>query len=101
MQTLPNPFGMPEALDGVRILDSSQILAGPFCSMLLADMGADVIKIEKPNGGCRKSTAPTAADRNGELLTTLARLHSFHLELSLSHGLRDSSIAGQGRSGRA
>ena len=51
MQTLPNPLGMPEALDGVRILDCSQILAGPFCSMLLADMGADVIKIEKPNGG--------------------------------------------------
>lgn len=51
MQTLPNPFGMPEALDGVRVLDCSQILAGPFCSMLLADMGADVIKIEKPNGG--------------------------------------------------
>ncbi|MDP6667764.1 MAG: CoA transferase, partial [Dehalococcoidia bacterium] len=51
MQTLPNPLGMPEALDGVRILDCSQILAGPFCSMLLADMGADVLKIEKPNGG--------------------------------------------------
>ncbi len=51
MQTLPNPNGMPEALEGVRVLDCSQILAGPFCSMLLADMGADVVKIEKPNGG--------------------------------------------------
>tara|TARA_B100000809_G_scaffold189811_1_gene188355 strand:+ start:1647 stop:2897 length:1251 start_codon:yes stop_codon:yes gene_type:complete len=51
MQTLPNPDGMPEALEGMRVLDCSQILAGPFCSMLLADMGADVIKIEKPNGG--------------------------------------------------
>jgi len=51
MQTLPNPNGMPEALEGIRVLDCSQILAGPFCSMLLADMGADVIKIEKPNGG--------------------------------------------------
>ena len=42
---------MPEALEGMRVLDCSQILAGPFCSMLLADMGADVIKIKKPNGG--------------------------------------------------
>ena len=39
------------ALNGMKILDCSQILAGPFCSMLLADMGAEVIKIEKPNGG--------------------------------------------------
>ena len=39
------------ALDGMKVLDCSQILAGPFCSMLLADMGADVVKIEKPSGG--------------------------------------------------
>ncbi len=35
----------------MRVLDCSQILAGPYCSMLLADMGADVVKIEKPGGG--------------------------------------------------
>ena len=39
------------ALKGMKVLDCSQILAGPFCSMLLADMGAEVIKIEKPSGG--------------------------------------------------
>ena len=38
-------------LKGMTVLDCSQILAGPFCSMILADMGARVIKIEKPNGG--------------------------------------------------
>lgn len=48
---LPIPPGMPEALKGMKVLDCSQILAGPFCSMLLADMGADVVKIEKPTGG--------------------------------------------------
>ncbi len=48
---LPIAPGMPEALSGMKVLDCSQILAGPFCSMLLADMGADVVKIEKPTGG--------------------------------------------------
>tara|TARA_B000000460_G_scaffold222713_1_gene175464 strand:+ start:495 stop:1697 length:1203 start_codon:yes stop_codon:yes gene_type:complete len=38
-------------LEGLKVVDCSQILAGPFCSMNLADMGAKVIKVEKPNGG--------------------------------------------------
>ncbi|MBN8411593.1 CoA transferase [Halomonas denitrificans] len=38
-------------LDGIKVLDVSQIMAGPYCTMVLGDMGAEVIKVEKANGG--------------------------------------------------
>ena len=38
-------------LEDMTVLDCTQIMAGPFCTLLLADMGADVVKVEKPSGG--------------------------------------------------
>ena len=45
--------GRPAALRHLRVLDVSQVMAGPFCCMLLGDMGADVIKVEPPAAATR------------------------------------------------
>jgi len=48
-----------KALDGVRVLDVTQVMAGPYCAMQLCDMGAEVIKVEPPGGDSTRRMAGT------------------------------------------
>lgn len=76
-------------LEGVKVVDCTQIMAGPFCTMLLGDMGADVIKIEKFEGGddIRRSGPPFINGESAAFLGINRNKRSIVLNLKSQDGL--------------
>lgn len=81
MSLTPDPTGSGP-LSGVVVADFSRILAGPYCTMLLADMGATVIKVEGPEGDDTRLYKPPSRDGIGTYFLSVNRnKHSIVLDL--------------------
>jgi crotonobetainyl-CoA:carnitine CoA-transferase CaiB-like acyl-CoA transferase len=82
--------GMPGPLDGISVLDFSHALAGPYCSMLLAVYGANVIKIESPDGGdiARAWGPPFQGEDSAYFVGLNIGKHSVALDLKAPEGLK-------------
>ncbi|HEY5577591.1 MAG TPA: CoA transferase [Deferrimonas sp.] len=80
---------MSGPLSGVRVLDLSRVLAGPFCTMLLGDLGAEVIKVERPGGGddTREWGPPFAAGESAYYLCVNRNKKSVALDLKSPKGI--------------
>jgi crotonobetainyl-CoA:carnitine CoA-transferase CaiB-like acyl-CoA transferase len=75
-------------LAGVRVADLSRVLAGPYCTMVLADLGADVVKVERPEGGdeTRSWGPPFAGGEAAYYLSVNRNKRSCALDLSQPEG---------------
>jgi formyl-CoA transferase len=75
------------ALEGLRVLDQTQVMAGPFCTMLLADMGAEVIKIEPPDGEHARGEAPMVGGVSAAFLAVNRNKRGVTLDLKTPDGV--------------
>ena len=85
---MSSPEGSLQPLDGVRVIDLSRVLAGPYCTMVLADLGADVIKVERPRGGdeTRSWGPPFAGGEAAYYLSVNRGKRSCAIDLSQDEG---------------
>ncbi|MCG8420511.1 MAG: CoA transferase [Proteobacteria bacterium] len=76
-----------QVLDGIRVLDLSRLLPGPFLSMILADMGADVVKVEAPGiGDYLRPMPPARGGMSGRFLALNRNKRSLVLDLKSERG---------------
>jgi crotonobetainyl-CoA:carnitine CoA-transferase CaiB-like acyl-CoA transferase len=75
-------------LAGLRVLDLSRILSGPFATMILADLGAEVIKLENPNGGddTREWAPPYQGDQSAYFLSINRNKRGIAVDLKSDEG---------------
>ena len=64
---------MSKVLEGIRVLDFGRYIAGPYCATLLADLGADVIRIEKVDGSEDRFVSPVTKTGDGAMFLQLGR----------------------------
>ncbi len=64
---------MPGVLDGIRVVDFGRYIAGPFCATLLGDLGADVIRVERVDGGEDRFMTPVTTDGVGAMFLQVGR----------------------------
>jgi crotonobetainyl-CoA:carnitine CoA-transferase CaiB-like acyl-CoA transferase len=76
------------ALQGIRVLDFSAMIAGPYCTRLMADSGAEVIKVEPPEGDYMRSRAPMRGGRSVYFGVLNAGKQSVALDLKRPEGVR-------------
>ncbi|HEU4760288.1 MAG TPA: CoA transferase, partial [Dehalococcoidia bacterium] len=72
---------MAGALAGIKVVDFSEYIAGPYCTMMLADMGADIVKVERPEGDAWRHTAPVAPSEGRGFLGVNRGKRSIALDL--------------------
>lgn len=81
---MSDPSSAPTSpLAGLRVVDLTRVLAGPVCGRILADLGADVIKLEPPDGDLSREIAPKS-DRGNSGLYTLANVGKRNVSIDLS-----------------
>lgn len=83
-----------QSLNGIRVLDLCRVLAGSYCTMVLGDLGADVIQVESPEGDETRGWSPPFT--SGESAYYLLSTRILSIARSPALGRRDRCVTGPG-----